>query len=97
MRSLLSQNPGHSYSDNAQYWIAESYYGKKDFNKAILEFQKVFAYNETDKHDDAQLMIGLAYLKMGQRQRAHSAFGEFLQTYRTSEYAHIARRYYQNI
>lgn len=97
MTELLTQYPDHELADNAQYWIGESYYGLNQYQKAILEFQKVFAYDAADKHDDAQLMIGLSYVRLGQREQAQSAFEEFLSTYTDSEYLPIAERHYQNI
>ena len=97
MNALLSEHPQSSYSDNAQYWVGESYYGMKQYQKAILEFQKVFSFTATDKYDDAQLMIGLCYVRLGQQEMARSTFGEFLQTYEGSEYRGVAQRYYQNI
>ena len=53
-QALLQQNPNHSMADNCQYWIGESYFGLKQYQKAIMEFQKVFAYGPADKHDDAR-------------------------------------------
>lgn len=97
MNSLLNENPNSPLADNAQYWIGESYYGLKQYQKAILEFQKVFSFNATDKYDDAQLMIGLCYVRLGQQEMAHSTFGDFLQTYQGSEYRGVAQRYYRNI
>lgn len=94
--NLLSQYPNHPEADNCQYWIGECYYGLKQYQKAIMEFQKVFAYSQADKHDDAQLMIGLAYVKMGERDRANAEFETFLNTYAGSEYTSIAKRYYHN-
>lgn len=94
---LLQQYPSHELADNCQYWIGESYYGLRQYEKAILEFQKVFTYSQNDKHDDAQLMIGLAYVKQGMRDRANREFTTFLNTYAGSEYTAIARRYQQNI
>jgi len=93
---LLSQYPNHPLADNCQYWIGECYYGLKQYQKAILEFQKVFAYSQADKHDDAQLMIGLSYIKLGERDRANAEFKTFLNTYAGSEYTAIAKRYYHN-
>ncbi|NOY60214.1 MAG: tetratricopeptide repeat protein [Calditrichaeota bacterium] len=93
---LLAQYPNHPEADNCQYWIGECYYGLKQYQKAILEFQKVFAYSQADKHDDAQLMIGLSYVKLGERDRANAEFETFLNTYAGSEYTSIARRYYHN-
>jgi TolA-binding protein len=97
MTELLNAEPNNVLADNAQYWIGESYYGLKQYQKAILEFQKVFAYEATDKYDDAQLMIGLSYVRLNQPQLARTAFGDFLSTYAGSEYSGVARRYYQNI
>jgi TolA-binding protein len=97
MTELLNSEPNNVLADNAQYWIGESYYGLKQYQKAILEFQKVFAYEATDKYDDAQLMIGLSYVRLNQPQLARTAFGDFLSTYAGSEYSGVARRYYQNI
>ncbi|MBN1479207.1 hypothetical protein EH223_16060 [candidate division KSB1 bacterium] len=97
MMSLLEQDPNHPLADNAQYWIGESYYGLKQYQKAILEFQKVFAFEKRDKYDDSQLMIGLSYVRLGQSEMARSTFGEFLDTYTGSEYTGVAKRYYYNI
>lgn len=97
MSALLEENPNHPLADNAQYWIGESYYGLKQYQKAVLEFQKVFAFDKPDKFDDAQLMIGLSYVRLEQTEMARSTFGEFLDTYNGSEYTGIAKRYYYNI
>ena len=97
MSELLKSNPSSLLADNAQYWIGESYYGLKQYQKAILELQKVFSFNATDKYDDAQLMIGLCYVRLGQQEMARSTFGDFLETFAGSEYHNIARRYYENI
>ena len=94
---LLNTYPNHKLSDNCQYWIGECYYGLKQYQKAIMEFQKVFAYNQADKHDDAQIMIAMSYVRVGQRERANSEFESFLNTYTNSEYTSVARRYYKNI
>ncbi|MDZ7316166.1 MAG: tetratricopeptide repeat protein [candidate division KSB1 bacterium] len=97
MSELLASEPNHILADNAQYWIGESYYGLKQYQKALIEFQKVFSYEATDKYDDAQLMIGLCYVRMGQREQARQAFQEFLNTYAGSEYTGIAQRYLRTI
>jgi TolA-binding protein len=97
MQKLLAEQPNHVLADNCQYWIGECYYGLKQYQKAIIEFQKVFAYSQTDKHDDAQLMIGLSYIRLGQKEKAQTEFQTFLNTYIGSEYTSIARRYMRNI
>ncbi len=94
---LLADNPDHSMADNCQYWIGECYFGMREYQKAVVEFQKVFAFSETDKHDDAQLMIGLSYVRSNQADMAQKAFGTFLDTYAGSEYTSVAKRYYRSI
>jgi tol-pal system protein YbgF len=96
-QKILTLYPSHSEADNCQYWIGECYYGMKQYQQAVMEFQKVFAYTQTDKHDDAQLMIGLSYAKSGQKEKAQYEFKAFLDTYAGSEYSRIAERYYKNI
>ncbi|HPG38487.1 MAG TPA: tetratricopeptide repeat protein [bacterium] len=92
-QNLLANTPNHSLSDNCQYWIGESYFGLKQYQQAIIEFQKVFAYNQTDKHDDAQLMVAISYVKSGQNDKARSEFQKFTGNYPNSEYMRVAQRY----
>ncbi|MBD3387155.1 tetratricopeptide repeat protein [candidate division KSB1 bacterium] len=93
-QQLLTQYNTHHMADNCQYWIGECYYGLGHYNKALLEFEKVFAYSQTDKHDDAQLMIGLCYVKSGDTDKAQLEFQTFINNYSQSEYLPIARKYY---
>ena len=95
--ALLAQYPDHRLADNCQYWIGECYFGMKEYQKAVVEFQKVFSYSETDKHDDAQLMVGLSYVRSNQTELAQKAFCTFLDNYAGSEYTSVAKRYYRNI
>jgi TolA-binding protein len=94
---LLADYPEHRMADNCQYWIGECYFGMKEYQKAVVEFQKVFTFSETDKHDDAQLMVGLSYVRSNQSELAQQAFSVFLDNYAGSEYTSVARRYYRNI
>ena len=95
-QTLLNQYPNHELTENCQYWIGECYFGLKQYQQAVMEFQKVFAYSSSTKHDDAQLMIGLSYIRLGQPDRAKPEFETFISNYPSSEYIAIARRYYAN-
>lgn len=89
---LLRQSPSSSLADNAQYWMAECYYGLEDFPRAIEEFQKIFSYAETEKDDDAQLKLGFCYVNMGNEEQAIAEFRKFLNLYPDSEFAGVAKR-----
>ncbi|HLU65041.1 MAG TPA: tetratricopeptide repeat protein, partial [Kofleriaceae bacterium] len=59
LRSFLDLHPRHDLADNAQYWLAESYYARKRYRLAIVEFQKVVdRYPRGNKVPDAMLKIG---------------------------------------
>lgn len=90
---LLLENDKNSLADNAQYWIGESYYGLGNYAQAIAEFEKIFTFPRSDKSDDAQLKIGLCYLRMGDRQQAKNGLEQLLAVYPNSEYVGKARQY----
>ncbi len=95
--NLLAENDKNSLADNAQYWIGESYYGLGNYAQAAAEFEKVFTFPRSDKNDDAQLKIGLCYLRMGDRQQARNSLEQLLGTYPNSEYAGKARQYLERL
>lgn len=96
-QGLIDEYTNAAMADNCQYWVGECYFGLKEYQKAIIEFQKVFAYSKTDKYDDAQIMIGMCYMRSGQQERAQQEFETFLNNYKGSEYTSIAQKYYRNI
>ena len=68
--SLLAENRDHDLSDNAQYWIGECHYALGNYRAAVLAFEKVFTFPQSNKNDYAQFKIGLTYYKMGETDRA---------------------------
>ena len=58
-RLFLADYPDSDLRDNAQYWLAESYYVQKDFDGALRGFQTVIAdYPASRKIADAWLKVG---------------------------------------
>lgn len=90
---LLAEDANNSLADNCQYWIGESYYGLGNYAQAIAEFEKVFAYPNSNKADDALLKLGVTYLKLGDRESARTQFEQLLANYPKSEYLDKARGY----
>jgi len=84
--TLVSSDATNDLADNSQYWLAECFYSQKDFKRAIIEFEKVFTYAGTDKDDDAQLKIGLAYQSIGNVERASEEFQRLVDYFPGSEY-----------
>ena len=79
---FLSEYPNSSLAPNARFWLGESYYGKKDFQKAIDAYDKVeIDYPSSEKVPAALLKKGYAYLAMKDMKRAHSAFRQVMTLY----------------
>lgn len=96
-QALLQGNIKDDLSDNAQYWIGECFFALGDYYRAIAEFQRVFAFQDANKVDDAQLMIGLSYMRAGDLQTARTEFTTLLSSYPTSEYVAKAQRFLKSI
>ena len=90
---LLASNDKHDLLDNCQYWKGECYYGLGEFNQAIIEFEKVFIYSNSNKYDDAQLKLGLCYTQLGNNAKARAEFEKLLNNYPNSEYVGKANSY----
>jgi tol-pal system protein YbgF len=91
--AFLKQYPNMELSDNAQFWIGETYFLKKDFEKAILEYEKVIVkYPEGDKVSSALLKQGLAFLELGDKTHARNLLKRVIDRYPQTEQAEIAKK-----
>jgi len=80
--AFLSEYPNSDLAPNARYWLGESYYGKKDFRKAIDAYDKVeLDYPGSEKVPAAILKKGYAYLALKDKKRASSAFKQVVTLY----------------
>jgi tol-pal system protein YbgF len=78
--------------DNAQYWIGESYYGKKAYAEAITAWDALFRdYPSSDKLPDAHVKKGMALEKMARRRDALREYRLVMDRYPNSPAARIAR------
>ena len=56
---LLASYPGGEYADNATYWLGETYYVTRDFDRALSTFSRLVKdYPQSSKVPDARLKIG---------------------------------------
>ena len=96
-QALLQNNDKTDLADNCQYWIGECYFAMGRYYEAIAEFQKVYAFAKSNKTPDAQLMIGLAFLKNGEKDMARSELNMVLSFDPRSASAQKAQRYLRMI
>ncbi len=59
---FLAANPANSYSDNASYWLGETYYVTRDYDRALATFRGLAAnYPDSTKVSDGRLKMGYIY------------------------------------
>jgi len=91
--AFLKQYPNTELSDNAQFWIGETYYQKKDYEKAILEYEKVIVtYPEGEKVSSALLKQALAFLELGDKTNARNLLKRVIDRYPQSDQAEMAKK-----
>ena len=66
--SFLEAYPSMELSDNAQFWLAESYYREKNFEDAILAYERLIKkFPKSDKVPGAMLKQAYAFRELGDR------------------------------
>jgi len=88
---ILQLYPTSELADNAQYWLGETYYVQKDYEKALESFRKVpLAYPAGDKVPAALLKIGYCLVELGERNAASEALQDLIDRFPGSEEARLA-------
>jgi tol-pal system protein YbgF len=68
LRAFIRQHPRHDYADNAQYWIGEAFYARKEYQTSLTEFRNVIETSPRgNKVPDALLKVGYCYQSLGQK------------------------------
>jgi tol-pal system protein YbgF len=90
---LIATYPQSQHADNSQFWIGETYYREKWYEKAILEYQKVIEnYPKGNKVPAALLKQGLAFMKIGDTNNARLVFKELVAKHPNSNEGNIAKQ-----
>ena len=91
--AFIANYPTHELADDAQYWIGQSYYQEKNFERAILAFNKVQVdYANGDKAPEALLLEALSFLSIEDRASARELLGQVIAKYPDSNAAATARQ-----
>ncbi|MFT3699076.1 MAG: tol-pal system protein YbgF [Kofleriaceae bacterium] len=93
LRAFLVKYPKHDYADNAQYWLGESFYARKDYQQALTEFRATIeTYPRGNKVPDALLKVGYCYQALGQSDKAKAVLEQVVNLYPKSEPAVLASK-----
>ena len=90
---FLAIYPDHDLADNAQFWIGECFFARKEYETAVAEFQKVVdTYPKGNKVPDAFVKRGLVLLELDRRSEAIENLETVIQAYPRSDAATYARQ-----
>jgi tol-pal system protein YbgF len=96
--NFINKYPKSDNADNARFWIADSYYFEKWFEKAILEYQKVLElYPTSNKLAAARLKQGYAFAELGEKANARLILKELLKKHPNSNEAKFAQKKLKNL
>jgi tol-pal system protein YbgF len=91
-QKFLKQYPKTNYSDNAQYWIGETWYVEEKYEKAIVEYEKVIkGFPTGDAVPYALLKQGMSFQKLGDKASAKIVYQQITKKYPQTNQAKIAR------
>jgi tol-pal system protein YbgF len=81
-KSYLQANPRGALAGNAQYWLGESYYARRDYPNAMTAFAEGYkVYKSSPKGPDNLLKLGVTLAVMGRKPDACAVFAKFNQDY----------------
>jgi tol-pal system protein YbgF len=91
LRTFVRLHAQHDLADNAQYWLGECFYDRKDYASAAREFAKVASEFPTgNKVPDAQLKLGLSYAALGNARAARTALSDVVRRFAQHPAASLA-------
>jgi len=93
LQDLLVADKTHDLSENCQYWMGEAYFAKGDYEIALETFKRVFNFPNEKKEDDAQLKIGICYIKIGDNSKAKKELQNYIDQYPRGEFVSKAKSY----
>lgn len=86
LTKFTEQFPEHKLAANARYWIGETYYQEKNYEQAVLEYQRVIeGYPGRDKVSAAMLKQAMAFKELGDAKSAKFVLKEMIDKFPTAE------------
>jgi tol-pal system protein YbgF len=77
LRSFVQRYPNDALAGNAQYWLGETYYVRKDYNNAAATFADGYRkYPQSGKAADNLLKLGMSLGNIGQKKEACLTFNQ---------------------
>ncbi|HUN46531.1 MAG TPA: tol-pal system protein YbgF, partial [Stellaceae bacterium] len=82
LKAFVQRNPKDPLAGNAQYWLGETYFVRKDYTNAAATFAEGYEkYPKNIKAPDNLLKLGMSLSNLGQKDNACRAFGRLDRDY----------------
>jgi tol-pal system protein YbgF len=90
---FIKDYPKNNLTDNAQFWIGETYYSEKDYEGAILAYETLLKkYPDSAKTSAAMLKQGLAFTDIGDAKTGTIILKRLIGRFPDSKEASAARK-----
>lgn len=89
---VLATDPQGDLADNAHYWVGESYFAQRQYDRAIGAFDTVVRdYPNSNKRSDAYLKKAMALESMDRRSEAMLMYELVIEQFPRTQHQRIAR------
>lgn len=89
---FIQKYPDNELTDNAYYWLGESYYVKRQYPQALAAFQILTSkYPVSSKAPDSWLKIGYSYYEMDDLVKADENLQKVIDNYPNTSIARLAK------
>jgi len=96
--AFIKEFPRDERTDNAYFWVAETYYNEKDFEGAILAYEThLKKYPNSQKAPGALLKQGLSFLEIGDKKTGRVILEQLIERYPKTKEADLAKNQVANI
>ena len=96
METFLKRYPGDDLAVNASYWVGETYYAEKAYEKAILQFEELIQkYGEQPKVASAMLKQAMAFESSGDKATGRLLLQRVIERFPLSDEAKKAKKMLQ--
>ena len=81
-KTFIQRHPQNKLAGNAQYWLGETYYARRDYNSALTAFAEGYkVHKASPKGPDNLLKLGITMAVLGRKPDACAVFARFSQDY----------------
>jgi len=89
--AFLTNFPTSPLADNAQYWLAETFYVRAQYQAALSEFQRVMQnYPQSGKMPDAMLKVGYCQIELGDKTAGRATLQDVMRQFPDTTAARFA-------